>query len=68
MNHQEDESGLGVPILFGLVLKYFGFALAIALDELILRTNYIHSHSPDWFVEAVRIVYWPIIKCVEWVT
>ena len=65
MTDQERESGLGVPIVFSLVLIYFVPIIAILVDELVFGTFYFSQNSPEWVEDVVRTIYWPMIVIVR---
>ncbi len=62
MIEEKEHPSFVMPLLLGLCVVYFGFGLAIIVDELILRSHFIHQHTPVWLIEPIRIAYRPMIE------
>ena len=52
-------------LLVAPLVLYFGVFGLLLLDELVLETYYFSSHTPNWFGEVMRTIYWPLIAPLE---
>ena len=57
-------SGAVVAALLALILLYLGPFVILVLDEWMFG-SWLFQHTPDWLHEWARIIYWPIIKLIE---
>lgn len=57
---------IGIALVFPVAL-YFGFFGLLLIDALILETNWFSPENvPEQAIDAVRIVYAPLIFLVNW--
>lgn len=62
-------TGCALAAVFFLVpaVAYFGFFAILVIDELVLGTRYLGAENlPDWLVDWIVIVYYPLILLVRW--
>ncbi len=61
----EPRPSLFVPLLLSLIPLYILAAVAIYVDERVTKTYIVHSVTPDWVIDGLRIVFWPAIQFIR---